>query len=187
MTSERKIKANRANARVSTGPKTRHGRVRSAKNALRHGLSVPVESDPALREQVQALASQIAGPNANAHIQLLARQVAEAQVDLRRVRDVRHQFLSHKLNNPHYDSRAHTREKVAVLFKLLRPDAPDIPTATMKNFLNTRPQGPLKLATILSKETKQLLSLDRYERRALSRRKFVVRALDLTRRNQRLY
>ena len=103
MTSQRKIKANRANAQASTGPKTRHGRFRSAKNALRHGLSLPVESDPALREQIQVLASRIAGPHAGAHIQMLARRVAEAQVDLRRVRDVRHQFLSHKLNNPHYD------------------------------------------------------------------------------------
>jgi len=35
--SDRKIKANRANARMSTGPKTRHGRARSAKNTFRHG------------------------------------------------------------------------------------------------------------------------------------------------------
>ncbi len=184
MTSVRKIKANRANARVSTGPKTRHGRFRSAKNALRHGLSLPVESDPALREQVQALASQIAGPSAGAHIQLLARRIAEAQVDLP-VRDVRHQFLSHKLNNPHYDSRANTREMVAVLFKLLRPVAPDIPTATMMKFLDTRPHGLLKLATILLQGTKQLLPLDRYERRALSRRKFAIHALDFARRRKR--
>jgi len=42
LTSDRKIKANRANARMSTGPKTRHGRARSAKNAFRHGLSLAV-------------------------------------------------------------------------------------------------------------------------------------------------
>ena len=37
-------------------------------------------------------------------------------------------------------------------------------------FLNT-PQGPHKFATILSRDAKQLLAMDRYERRALSRRK----------------
>ena len=52
---------------------------------------------------MQALAREIAGPHANARIQILAHRVAEAQVDLRRVRHLRHQFLSDKLSDPHYD------------------------------------------------------------------------------------
>jgi hypothetical protein len=39
-----------------------------------------------LSEEVQALAREIAGPGANAETQELARRVAEAQIDLRRVR-----------------------------------------------------------------------------------------------------
>ena len=38
--SARKIKANRANARASTGPRTKAGKERAAKNSRRHGLSV---------------------------------------------------------------------------------------------------------------------------------------------------
>jgi len=94
MTTERKIRTNRANARASTGPKTGRGRARAAQNALRHGLSLSVYSDPALSEEVEALAREIAGPGANAEIQELARRVAEAQIDMRRVRYARHQFLS---------------------------------------------------------------------------------------------
>jgi hypothetical protein len=86
LTSDRKIKANRANARASTGPKTARGRSRAARNAFRHGLTLPVCSDPALGEEVEALAREIAGPEANASFQELARPVAEAQIDLRRVR-----------------------------------------------------------------------------------------------------
>jgi hypothetical protein len=86
LTSDRKIKANRANARASTGPQTPRGRARAARNALRHGLSLPVCSDPALSEDIEALAREIAGPDTNARIQELARRVAEAQIDLRRVR-----------------------------------------------------------------------------------------------------
>src|SRR4029077_1943887 len=56
VTSERKIRANRANARASTGPKTAQGRSHAARNALRHALSLPVSSDPVLSEAVELLA-----------------------------------------------------------------------------------------------------------------------------------
>jgi hypothetical protein len=39
MASERQIAANRANAKRSTGPKTAAGKLRSSRNALKHGLS----------------------------------------------------------------------------------------------------------------------------------------------------
>ena len=42
MTSARKVRIDRANARASSGPKTSAGRARSARNALRHGLNVPI-------------------------------------------------------------------------------------------------------------------------------------------------
>ena len=101
-TSERKIRANRANARASTGPKTTQGRTRSARNALWHALSMPIYSDAALSEEVQALAREIAWTDANAEMQELARRVAEAQIDLCRVRDARHQLLCRALSNPCY-------------------------------------------------------------------------------------
>ena len=114
MTSDHKIKANRANAQASTGPKTADGRARAARNALRHALSLPVCSNPALSEEVETLAREIAGPGANAETQDLARQVAEAQIDLRRVRYARHKLLSDALADPHYDN---WREKMAVAQK----------------------------------------------------------------------
>ena len=45
-----------------------------------------------MSEEVETLAREIAGADANAEIQDLARQIAEAQIDLRRVRYARHQF-----------------------------------------------------------------------------------------------
>jgi hypothetical protein len=180
--SDRNIRSNRANARASTGPKSTQGRIRSARNAFRHGLSLPVYSDQALSEEVQALAREIAGTDANAEMQELARRVAEAQIDLRRVRDARHQLLSRALSNPYYEARGNVREKLAVLRDLLRNDAPDVPLAGLAKYLTTTPEGPHKLATILSQEVQWLSALDRYERRALSRRKFAIRAFDLARR-----
>jgi len=177
LTSDHKIKANRANAQASTGPKTADGRARAARNALRHALSLPVCSNPVLSEEVETLAREIAGPDANAETPDLARQIAEAQIDLRRVRCARQKLLSDALDDPQYDS---WQEKTAVLKSLLRKNVPDLPVENLVAFLNSTPQGPHKLATILSQQAKQLLAMDRYERRALSRRKSAIRAFDET-------
>jgi hypothetical protein len=176
--SNRKIKANRANARASTGPKTARGRTRAARNAFRHGLNLPVHSDPALCEEVEALAREIAGTGANAEIQELARRVAEAQIDLSRVRFARHQLLSHALSDPYYGSIENMRKKVALMGSLLRWNASDLPLATLMKNLASTPEGPEKFAAILSQEAKRLLTMDRYQRRALSRRKIAIQAFD---------
>jgi hypothetical protein len=182
LTSERKINANRANARSSTGPQTAQGRARAARNALRHALSLPISSNPALSEEVEALASQIAGSGADAKTQELARRIAEAQIDLRRVRCARHRLLSDALSNEHYDSSANARMKLKVAARILRGKAQMSPEEFAK-FL-APPKGPDKLAAILLGEAKRLLAMDRYERRALSRRKTAVQAFDEARRER---
>ena len=60
-----RVRANRANARRSTGPKTLGGKSAASRNALRHGLAIPVTVDPSLADEVERLARMIAGEVAN--------------------------------------------------------------------------------------------------------------------------
>ena len=86
MTSATARAANRANAARSTGPRTRGGKAAVARNALRHGLSLPVLADPALAPEAAALARRIAGEGASEPRHAAALRIAEAQVDIERIR-----------------------------------------------------------------------------------------------------
>ncbi len=111
-----------------TGPRTPHGKARVARNARRHGLSLPVTADAALAPEISALALEIAGEGASDARRAAAVPIAEAQVDLFRIRRVR----------------------LAVTEQLLAGN----------------------------EMTGELVRLDRYERRALSRRRLAIHDFD---------
>jgi hypothetical protein len=130
MTSPQRLRANRANSRRSTGPKSRAGRAKSARNARRHGLRVPVLSERALADEVEHLAQKIIDGSPS-ELMDLARRVAEAEIDVLRIRRVQNELVWG--------------------------------------------QGMERLIQA-SAAFSDLAVFHRYERRALSRRKFAIRA-----------
>src|SRR6476620_5459326 len=60
MATDRQIAANRSNGSLGRGPKTSAGKARSSRNALKHGLSIPINRDKTLRRQIELLARILA-------------------------------------------------------------------------------------------------------------------------------
>jgi hypothetical protein len=119
-----------------------------------------------------------------------ARRVAEAQIDLRRVREARLGLLERYLSNPGYIPSCKLMERIRVLDRLVsmmvRMTPQEISHPSFQKFASDvrsmqQPQGPKKFVYILADLTKKLNAMDRYERRALSRRKFAIRELEALR------
>jgi hypothetical protein len=175
--SGRKINANRANARVSTGPRTAAGKTRSARNAQRHGLSLSVLADPVLAAEVEVLAREIAGKGANAELQQLAARIAEAQIDLVRVWNARNALLSRARLDDQTPARVLPRGWATLVAQQLGKPLPRSLKRAISKSIEEEQFGPTFAACAA-----RLTAMDRYERRALSRRKFAIRSFNAARR-----
>ena len=121
--SARKRAANRRNARRSTGPRTAAGKARAARNAHRHGLTLSLGSDPAWWPMLGALTEAIAGPQADAERRERAMRVAQAHVEVLRIRAAKCNILADGVSPAtvnrltclmRYERRAFARRKRAM-------------------------------------------------------------------------
>ena len=144
--SDRKRAANRANAARSTGPRSATGKDRASRNALRHGLNLPITRSFTVSE-VEALARRFAGGDPEKLE--FARAAAEAHLDLARIRGAKDLVLMRACGE----------------FDGPMGNSPD--TCTDQEMVG------LCLADVADK----LITLEGYERKALSRRKTALRAI----------
>ncbi|MGX1166135.1 hypothetical protein AB7M16_002401 [Bradyrhizobium sp. USDA 372] len=97
MTSIRQIEANRSNAKRSTGPKTAGGKMRSSRNALRHGLARSDISDAA---EAANLAVAIAAGLGRQVTPDAAMALARSKLARLRIRSLRQAVLAALLTGP---------------------------------------------------------------------------------------
>jgi hypothetical protein len=112
MATERQIAANRENAKRSSGPKTNKGRRASSRNALRHGLSCTAPSEECGSVDIGYLTAALIDEGANEVQILAARQVAQAHLDVLRVRTIRAAWLASL--NSHGGHRGNLRQLLAL-------------------------------------------------------------------------
>lgn len=94
MATERQIAANRANAKKSTGPKTAAGKLRSSRNAYRHGLSSPLWLDSLASAKADAIARALLGEDPTAAKLRSVEELVRAQLDLQRIRSTRTDLMA---------------------------------------------------------------------------------------------
>jgi hypothetical protein len=186
--SERQIAANRSNADRSTGARSKAGKTRASRNACRHGLCSSISSSAAFAKELQQLARRIAGDTKDQLLMHHALTIAEAELELARVRRAKVALIQRVC-------AFGTLERADVLivegFALKHPQVLKIlagrritklqpwidPAATLPD------QEPDRTAEAIRRVLPELVKLDRYERRASSRRHKAVMAFIAGRRN----
>jgi hypothetical protein len=94
MATERQIRANRENAKRSAGPNTAAGRARSSRNALRHGLSLPLTLNKEMAAKAGLIRTSLVSEQASPTQVVAAIEFAQAQLDLLRIRAVRGKMMA---------------------------------------------------------------------------------------------
>jgi len=169
MATERQIAANRRNAQKSTGPKTQAGKTWSSGNAFRHGLTSrrPVHEEWA--QDIERVASHIAGSSHDPLVLEDARTAAEAIVQLVRVRRARVALIAQLSASPDLcnDLKLTTRARsLKALLKQLR--SPEADQRAASNQIASKPLD--RTAKAVQRLLPDLRIFDRYERRAAARR-----------------
>jgi hypothetical protein len=170
--SERQIAANCQNARKSTGPRSIATKKRVAQNAYRHGLSVSSGSLATFTKRLNRLTRKIVGNTSDEMILEQARIVAQAELDLARVRWAKVALIERVAACENLQpSQLLGRDRLKAIQRLNMLRQP-IESATIM-----APEKRDQSAEAIRRVLPQLLKLNRYERRAAARRDRAIHCL----------
>jgi hypothetical protein len=111
MASERQLRANRLNAKKSTGPKSRAGKKRAGQNAYTHGLRAAVLPNCDWMARLEALAHEIVDSTGGQISIDQARAIAQAQLEVCRVRSISTAVVTQILASGEQSSRSHAADR----------------------------------------------------------------------------
>jgi hypothetical protein len=161
MTSTKRSEANRRNAKRSTGPCTASGKYRSRGNALRHGLLSKALAAAEYTAKTEELARRIAQEHGKLENSTEARIIAEADMAILNILRSRAKLLNAM---PTDENNSESNEAL--------PGTVRAPQVSIR-----RSTKQSHLAVSYLTEIQQLLALDRYEQRAILRRRHALRQL----------
>ena len=164
MTSQKQIEANRRNGRKGRGRRTAAGKSESRMNARKHGLSLPILADRNLHGDALKIARAIAGEGADYAVIEQALIIAQTELELQRVRQARLAAININMvmNETNNKSPQNHVAEGASSSHSVTPST-DSDTTTAEAFVHALPV---------------LQRIERYERRAYSRRAKAMVCLD---------
>jgi hypothetical protein len=193
MSSQARLAANRANARKSRGPRSAAGRTRASRNALRHGLAAISRHNPAYFPEIGRMASAYCEGDTDPLLFEQALIIAESDIILiclgaerlaaiERMRDPDAiPFSDSKASLARARARfAQAKRAYAQLVKAKQAKAgstSDTGKASISAQKNKGPHPPAQRdeCDAMCRAAPDLTRLERYERRAASRRNRAIR------------
>jgi hypothetical protein len=158
MSSNKQIEANRRNAKKSTGARTAIGSAVSSRNARKHALTTVSHHNPLFAPQIEAMATAICPDTSNPRLWQEALTIGECTIVLRCVRAERIALIERLLGSAMISRR----------WRAWRAEAVEC---------ESKPSPPQDELEAMCLDRPGLNRLERYERRALSRRKRAVESL----------
>ncbi len=184
MPSKRKHSANRRNAQKSTGPTSEKGKAISSLNAVRHGLSSQIVSDPETEALVDRLAREfLDAAKRDVSAMGLARAAAEAQIQMFRIQNIKRQAWGPSSSDYEINQRGNLRPLLESENRKYFKARMGLPVGELRAVMPYAFEEPFgsdekkKLAFELA-ATKRLQALVRYERQFSNRRDRALRALN---------
>jgi hypothetical protein len=182
MASERQIAANRRNATKSTGPRSGAGRKRASRNAYRHGLSLSISSTAAFAKQLDKLVHEIAGDTEDAIVLERARAVAQAELELARVRQAKVTLIERASAFGELDPPQLTVAQLIRVANASDRGRPFVPKAIDASAAMPS-QEPDRSCEAVRRVLPELRKLGRYERCAAAQRERAARNLYIRRKS----
>ena len=167
-----KLVANRANAQKSSGPQTRAGKLRSSKNALKHGLGAQSSNssqNPSLFNQFPELKSYQQELTALGYSDKQSDEIIEAMLTARQVTVAKHSAYTDRLNEERLGDM--TPEAVAGFVREMEDPLSTVTSmerASVVALLFKQVQRDNDLSGLLFEKFEAHRKLMRYEQRAFN-------------------